>query len=58
MLTTFPRRTRDFRAATVPDPIGGDRPAYERAFLMIDEALQKSAGDIIRRFEHYRHQRK
>ena len=51
MLKTFPRRTRDFNSASVPDPIGGDRQMYERAFLMIDGALQKSAGEIIRRFK-------
>lgn len=49
MLKTFPRRTKDFHSTSVPDPIGGDRQIYERAFLQIDDALQQSVGEIIRR---------
>jgi len=48
MLKVFPRRTKDLRAASIRDPIGGDMKLYQRAFLEIDEALQQGAGEIMR----------
>jgi len=49
MLKTFPRRTNDLYAASIRDPIGGDSEAYKRAFLEIDDALQKAVGEVMRR---------
>lgn len=49
MLKTFPRRTRDFRSASVPDPIGSERAEYEKVFLQIDDALQRAVQEIVRR---------
>ena len=48
MLNAYPRRTRDLYTASIQDPIGGDFDMYRRAFLTIDDALQRSVGDIIR----------
>lgn len=49
MLKTFPRRTKDFRSASISDPIGGDRAEYESVFLQIDDAIQPAVQEIIRR---------
>ena len=49
MLQTFPRRTGDLPAASISDPIGGDKETYRRTFLKIDDALQRGAGEIMRR---------
>lgn len=49
MLKTFPRQTKDLYAASIRDPIGGDKEIYQRAFLEIDDALQRAVGEVMRR---------
>ncbi len=48
MLKTYPRRTRDRRSASVRDPIGGSKDLYEDVFLEMDDAIQRSIGELIR----------
>ena len=49
MAQSFPDQTTDRRRASIPDPVGGSRPDYERVFFQIDEAIRRSLPALLKR---------
>jgi len=49
MLKSFPNQPRDPRRESIEDPIGGDRPRYEKVFFEIDEAIRRVLPAILQR---------
>ena len=49
MLCAFPKHPEGLSRYNIPDPIGGDRTQYQRAFLLIEEALRRSLPEILQR---------
>jgi protein-tyrosine-phosphatase len=49
MLRAFPNHPAALSRYGIPDPIGGDREQYQRAFFMIEEALRRCLPEILGR---------